>query len=507
MESVIHSISPKKLDFKSIFDILKEKKKLELSQESKDLIVKCRSYLDKKMEQHHSPIYGINTGFGALYNKSISKEDLGKLQENLVKSHACGVGDEVPSDIVRLMLLLKTQSLSYGHSGVQLSTVQRLVDMFNNNVTPVVFQLGSLGASGDLSPLAHMSLPLIGLGEVYVDGKKIHSSEMLKQFGWEPLSLQSKEGLALLNGTQFMSAYGVYSLLKIFRLSELADIIGAISLDAFDGRIEPFMDRLHQIRNHKGQIQTAERFRMLLEGSEIIGREKEHVQDPYSFRCICQVHGASKDSMNYVASVFSSEINAVTDNPTIFPDEDIIVSGGNFHGQPLALALDNMAIAAAEWGNIAERRTYQMLSGKRGLPAFLVANPGLDSGFMIPQYTAASIVSQNKQLCTPASVDSIESSQGQEDHVSMGANAATKGFKVVENLQRILAIELFNAAQALDFRRPLKSSPFIEDFIAKYRKSVSFVENDKVMYDEIRKSVEFLNDVDYELPDALMPGI
>jgi len=304
-----------------------------------------------------------------------------------------------------------------------------------------------------------------------------------------------------------MSAYGVYSLLKLFRLSELADIIGAISLDAFDGRIEPFMDKLHQIRNHKGQIQTAERFRTILEGSELISRHKEHVQDPYSFRCIPQVHGASKDSINYVATVFSSEINAVTDNPTIFPDEDIIVSGGNFHGQPLALALDNMAIAASEWGNISERRTYQLLHGKRGLPPFLVANPGLDSGFMIPQYTAASIVNQNKQLCTPASVDSIESSQGQEDHVSMGANAATKGYRVVQNLQRILAIELFNAAQALDFRRPEKSSEFIEGFIAKYREKVAFIENDKVMHDEIEKTIQFLSDVEYELSDALIPGI
>lgn len=507
MKNSIHKISPEKLNFRSIFDILKDGKKIEISEESKELIIKCRLYLDNKMEQHKGPIYGINTGFGALYNKTIGREDLGKLQENLVKSHACGVGDEVPLEIVKLMLFLKAQSLSYGLSGVQLSTVQRLLDFFNNDVVPVVYQLGSLGASGDLSPLAHMSLPLIGYGEVYVGGKKIKSEEMLKQFGWEPLKLQSKEGLALLNGTQFMSAYGVYSLLKIFRLSELADIIAAISLDAFDGRIEPFMDRLHQIRNHKGQIQTAQRFRTLLEDSEIIGREKEHIQDPYSFRCIPQVHGASKDSINYVASVFSSEINAVTDNPTIFPDEDIIVSGGNFHGQPLALALDNMAIAVAEWGNISERRTYQLLHGKRGLPPFLVANPGLDSGFMIPQYTAASIVNQNKQLCTPASVDSIESSQGQEDHVSMGANAATKAFKVVENLQRILAIELFNGAQALDFRKPLKSSTFIEKFIGKYREIVPFIENDKVMHYEIEKTIEFLNQIDYELSDALMPGI
>jgi histidine ammonia-lyase len=304
-----------------------------------------------------------------------------------------------------------------------------------------------------------------------------------------------------------MSAYGVNALLKIFRLSELADIIAAISLDAFDGRIEPFMDELHQIRPHKGQIQTAERFRMLLSDSELMNGYKEHVQDPYSFRCIPQVHGASKDTVNYVASVFSAEINAVTDNPTIFPDQDIIVSGGNFHGQPLAIALDTLAIAAAEWGNIAERRTYQLLHGKRGLPPFLVANPGLNSGFMIPQYTAASLVNQNKQLCTPSSVDSIESSQGQEDHVSMGANSATKAYKVVQNLERILAIELFNAAQALDFRRPKRSSEFLESFVKQYREKVKFISEDIVMHNEMEKSIRFLQEVQYELPDALSPEL
>lgn len=502
-----HIITHGKLTFKAIFNLLKHEYPIQLSDEAKQRIQKCRTYLDNKTANQDDPIYGINTGFGALYNQRISREDLGKLQENLVKSHACGLGDEVPQKVVKLMILLKIQSLSYGHSGVQLSTVERLVDFYNHNIIPVVYQLGSLGASGDLSPLAHMSLPLIGLGQVYDNGEKTSTEQALARRGWEPIKLKSKEGLALLNGTQFMSAYGVASLLKLYRLSELADIISAISLDAFDGRIEPFMHELHVIRHHKGQIQTAERMRLLLDGSEIIGREKEHVQDPYSFRCIPQVHGASKDSINYVSSVFSSEINAVTDNPTIFPDLDVIVSGGNFHGQPLALALDNMAIAAAEWGNISERRTYQLVSGKRGLPTFLVANPGLNSGFMIPQYTAASIVSQNKQLCTPASVDSIESSQGQEDHVSMGANAATKGYKVVENLERVLAIELFNAAQALDFRRPVKSSPFIENFVKKYREKVSFIEEDKVMHDEMEKSILFLREVDYEIPDALNPEI
>ena len=502
-----YRISPEKLTFRTIFQILNNKPNISLSGEAIDRIAKCRKYLDEKTESDTEPIYGINTGFGALYDKTISKADLGKLQENLVKSHACGTGDEVPREIVKLMILLKVQSLSYGHSGVQISTVQRLIDFLNEDVIPVVYELGSLGASGDLAPLAHLSLPLLGLGEVFYKGKKHESLKVLQMLGWKPIKLKSKEGLALLNGTQFMSAYGVYSLLKVFRLSELADIIGAVSLDAFDGRIEPFMDELHQIRPHKGQIQTAERFRMLLKDSELINQFKKHVQDPYSFRCIPQVHGASKDTVNYVATVFSAEINAVTDNPTIFPDQDIIVSGGNFHGQPLAIALDTLAIAAAELGNIAERRTYQLLHGKRGLPPFLVANPGLNSGFMIPQYTAASIVNQNKQLCTPSSVDSIESSQGQEDHVSMGANSATKAFKVVMNLERILAIELFNAAQALDFRRPKKSSQFIEGFIGKYRKAVPFISEDIVMHDEIERSIRFLQQVQYDLPDALSPDV
>lgn len=502
-----HHISDQKLTFKTIFNIIKEDYKLELSASAIAKIEKCRAYLDHKISTQTKPVYGITTGFGSLCDTSISTEDLGTLQKNLVMSHACGLGDEVPQEIVKMMLLLKIQSLSYGHSGVQLKTVQRLVDFFNHDVLPVVYQMGSLGASGDLAPLAHLSLPLIGMGEVRFQGKVMAAAQVLEHFNWQPIELQSKEGLALLNGTQFMSAYGVFSLLKVFRLSMLADIIAAVSLEAFDGRIEPFYDAVHQIRHHRGQIDTASQIRKLLENSELIQREKAHVQDPYSFRCIPQVHGASKDSVNYTAYVFSNEINAVTDNPTIFPDEDLIISAGNFHGQPLALALDSLAIACAEWGNISERRTYQLLHGKRGLPPFLVANPGLNSGFMIPQYASASLVSQNKQLCTPASVDSIESSQGQEDHVSMGANAATKGLRVVLNLERILAIELFNAAQALEFRRPARSSDFIEAFVAAYREKVKFIHQDIIMYPEIEKSVQFLRDVPLELPDALIEGI
>jgi histidine ammonia-lyase len=407
-------------------------------------------------------------------------------------SHACGTGEKVPQEIVRLILLLKIQSLSYGHSGVQLITVQRLIDFFNEGVLPVVYDQGSLGASGDLAPLAHLSLPLFGLGEVEYEGRTQPAAEVLTAKGWEPVALASKEGLALLNGTQFMSAYGVWSLIRARRLSEWADKIGAMSLDAFDGRIEPFCDEVHVIRGHRGQLTTARNFRRLLEGSEILAQAKAHVQDPYSLRCIPQVHGASRDTIDYVESVLTNEINAVTDNPTVFPEQDMVVSAGNFHGQPIALAMDFLAIAVAELGNISERRTYKLIAGVRGLPAFLVARPGLNSGFMIPQYTAASIVSQSKGLCWPASCDSIPSSQGQEDHVSMGSNSATKLRRVVLNTERVLAIELMNAAQALEFRRPLRSSAAIEKLHADYRRVVPFIDNDCVMYPHIESSVRFL---------------
>ncbi|MCX6230886.1 MAG: histidine ammonia-lyase [Bacteroidetes bacterium] len=496
-----HFISKTTLDFENIEDIIKSKAKLELSKDAEASIIKCREYLDNKMKSQTEPIYGINTGFGSLCDHVISNDQLSTLQKNLVMSHACGTGEEVPQEIVKLMLLLKVQSLSYGHSGVQLKTVKRLIDFFNNDILPVVYQQGSLGASGDLSPLAHLSLPLLGLGEVYFKGEKQKASVVLNKMNWEAIELHSKEGLALLNGTQFMSAYGVYCCLKIFKLSRLADVTAALSLDAFDGRIEPFHELIQLVRPHKGQIKTARRIRNLLKGSELIERKKEHVQDPYSFRCIPQVHGASKDSINYVSYVFRNEINSVTDNPTIFPDEDLIISAGNFHGQPLALALDNLAIAMAELGNISERRTYQLISGKRSLPHFLVAHPGLNSGLMIPQYTSASIVSQNKQLCTPCSVDSIESSQGQEDHVSMGANAATKTFKVLENLERIIGIELLNAAQAMEFRRPAKTSPYLENFLSAYRNYVGFINDDEVMYTYIAESVRFLKEYSLDLPE------
>ncbi len=489
-----HHISAERLTVARLQEILDLRMPIALSDDAKRRIVRCREYLDRKIKESEQPIYGITTGFGSLCNISVGADELSQLQRNLVMSHACGTGEKVPSQIVRLILLLKIQSLSYGYSGVQLQTVERLVEFYNRDILPVVYQQGSLGASGDLAPLAHLSLPLLGLGEVEYEGRRRPASEVLEELGWEPLELQSKEGLALLNGTQFMSAYGVWSIIQARRLSDWADRIGALSLDAFDGRIEPFCDEVHVIRAHRGQLATARAVRRLLEGSELIRRPKKHVQDPYSFRCMPQVHGATKDTIDYVESVLETEINSPTDNPTVFPEEDMVVSAGNFHGQPIALAMDFLAIALAELGNISERRTYKLISGSRGLPNFLVANPGLNSGFMIPQYTAASIVSQTKGLCMPASVDSIPSSQGQEDHVSMGSNAATKLYRVVLNTERVLAIELFNAAQALEFRRPAHTSPELERMVADFRKKVPFIDNDTVMYPHIESSVQFLRE-------------
>lgn len=491
---MIHYISPERLTIDRVAEIIENNYRLALSDEAVARIERCRKYLDNKMETAAEPIYGITTGFGSLCNISIEKAMLADLQRNLVMSHACSIGERVPDVIVRLMLLLKIQSLSYGNSGVQLATVQRLVDFFNLGVLPRVCTQGSLGASGDLSPLACLSLPLLGLGEVDYEGQTRPAAEVLENLGLKPIELESKEGLALLNGTQFMSAYGTWAVINARRLSAQADKIASMSLDAFDGRIEPFCDPVNVVRNHRGQIETARSVRRWLEGSEIVSRPKAHVQDPYSFRCVPQVHGAVKDTIAHVAAVMEDEINAPTDNPTVFPDLDMVVSAGNFHGEPIALVMDFLAVALSELANISERRVYCLISGKRDLPSFLVARPGLNSGFMIPQYAAASIVSQNKGLCWPASCDSIPSSQGQEDHVSMGANSATKLARVVDNTRRVLGIELLNAAQALEFRRPLKTSPALEQWLADYRRLVPFVANDTVMYPLIEQSVRFLAD-------------
>ena len=488
----IHKISAEHLSIERIGEIVYGGYQIQLSYDAQKRIVECRKYLDRKIEETTSPIYGVTTGFGSLCNVSIGPDYLAQLQINLMMSHACGTGDRVPNDIVKLMLLLKIQSLSYGFSGCQLATVNRLIDFFNNDVYPVVYMQGSLGASGDLVPLAHLTLPLVGLGEVEYQGEIITGAEMLQKLEWQPIQLASKEGLALLNGTQNMSAFAVWALLQSHRLSEWADRIAAMSLDAYYGLTAPFIDAVHQVRPHKGQIATAARMRQLLEGSEIVEKPKQYVQDPYSFRCIPQVHGTVKDTIDYVASAVDVEVNSATDNPTVCPDDDLIISAGNFHGEPIAMPMDFLAIALCELANISERRIYKLVSGTRGLPSFLVANPGVNSGFMITQYAAASVVSLNKTLSTPSSVDSIPSSQGQEDHVSMGANAAIKLYKVVLNTERVLAIELFNAAQALDFRRPLKSSPAVEALHDSYRKVVPFIVDDEVMYPHIAKSVEFL---------------
>lgn len=494
-----YAIGSSELTYDLIEQLLKDKTKLVLSEEAIAKIQHCRDYLDSKMDDTSKPIYGVTTGFGSLCNRTISTEDLSTLQENLVKSHSCSIGQPIDETIIRLMLLLKAHALSMGFSGVQVETVQRILDFYNNDILPVVYDRGSLGASGDLAPLANLFLPLIGEGEVFHNGKRFKGSEILNIFGWKPIKLKSKEGLALLNGTQFMSANGIKALIDGWHMVKCFDLIGAISLEAFDGRIEPFFDCIHQVRPHRGQIETAERYRRLLEGSEIIAREKAHVQDPYSFRCIPQVHGAVKDAMYHVTNVLHTEINSVTDNPTVFPDDDLVVSGGNFHGEPLALIFDYMGIALHELGNISERRTAQLILGQRGLPEFLVAHPGLNSGYMIPQYAAAAVVSQNKMYCYSASSDSIVSSNGQEDLVSMGANAATKLHKIIDNLKYIAGIELMNAAQGLDFRRPLKSSSYIETVIEAYRKEVPTVEDDVVMKDYIESTMSFLDKFEVEL--------
>ncbi|MBS1645995.1 MAG: histidine ammonia-lyase [Bacteroidetes bacterium] len=493
---MIFTLNPKKkIHIADIEKVISSHATLSFSSEALKKIKSCRAWLDKKQQAQKEPIYGVNTGFGSLCNVVIAPNELQKLQENLVKSHACGMGDEVPQEIVRIMLFLKICNFIHGKSAVSVDTAERFLFFYNQQIFPVVYQQGSLGASGDLAPLAHLTLPLLGLGEVYHKGKKTSTQNLYKKLKLKPIALQSKEGLALLNGTQFMSAYGTWCLIKSRHLNSLADFTSAISVDAFLGRINPFSELIQKVRPHKGQINTAAAIRQHLKGSQLITQKKEWVQDPYSFRCIPQVHGATKDALQHVQEIIETEINSVTDNPTVFAEENEIISGGNFHGQPLALGLDYLAIAIAELGNISERRTYQLISGLRGLPPFLVAKPGINSGFMIPQYTAASIVSQNKQLCTPASIDSIVSSNGQEDHVSMGANAATKCYKVIDNVYKIMAIEFMNAAQALTFRKPAKSSPIIEKTVSEYRKKVPFIENDTIMYIEIEKTLRFVKNL------------
>jgi histidine ammonia-lyase len=476
-----------------LFEIIRSGDEVVLGDNAKKAIQKCRDYLDEKINSTDEHIYGVNTGFGSLYDKAISKEELAQLQVNLVRSHACGTGDLVPKHIVKTMLLLKAIGLHFGHSGAQVSTVQQLLSFYNNDIIPLVYEQGSLGASGDLAPLAHIALALIGEGEVTYKGEVRNTGEVLDELDLSPIHLQSKEGLALLNGTQFMSAYMSHIVYQGKKLLYTANTIAAMSLEAYDGRIEPFTPSVNAIRNQQGQIKVAQLISETLAGSQLIKQHKEHVQDPYCLRCIPQVHGASLDAITYAEEIVTREINAVTDNPTIFPDEDKVISAGNFHGQPLAITMDFLSIAIAELGSISERRVYKLQGGQRGLPAFLVANPGLNSGFMIAQYTAASIVSQNKHLCTPASIDSIDSSNGQEDHVSMGANAATKLFKVLENVKQILGIELMTAAQGIEFRDLNKTSDELKALHSSFREHIPFIQNDRYMSDLLRDSKVFIS--------------
>ena len=455
-------------------------------------IVDCHEYLTHKLESQDQIIYGINTGFGSLCDTVVGHDELEELQLNLVRSHACGIGAEVPDEIVKRILLLKAIGLCKGHSGVQLDTVERILFFYNEDILPIIYEQGSLGASGDLAPLAHMSLPIIGEGEVYFKGERRQAKDVLQEYSLNPIRLQAKEGLALLNGTQFMSAYLSFGVSRGFDILNNANNVASITIDAFQGLLSPFKSNVNALRNQQGQIYVANYILQRLDGSELMKQEKNHVQDPYSLRCIPQIHGASLDTLHYCQRIFENELNAVTDNPTIFPETDEIISAGNFHGQPLALSLDYLAIALSELGSNSERRTYKLISGERGLPSFLVDNPGLNSGLMIAQYSCASLVSQNKQLCTPASVDTIDSSNGQEDHVSMGANAATKLHRVVVNVQNIIGIEMLTAVQAIEFRRPLKSSPPNEELILSYRKHVSFIDEDRVISIDMNKSTQFL---------------
>ena len=494
----VYKIGSAEISLNQIKNILDKNLKIDLSKSQIKIINNSRKFLDRKINSNNEPIYGVNTGFGSLQNVKINHDQLDKLQENLIMSHACGVGEQIPSNIVKIMLLLKIISLSRGYSGIGIKTIRRLIFFYNKNILPVVYSYGSLGASGDLAPLAHLSLPIIGKGNVEYNGRIHKSSLILKKFNIKALKLLSKEGLALLNGTQFMSAYATSLIFESNKLSYLADLISCISLEAFDCSYDPFHKIISSVRSHKGQSIVSQRIKKFSKGSKIKSRKKSHLQDPYSFRCIPQVHGATLDTIFYASKVITDEINSVTDNPIISIKDNKIVSGGNFHGQPLAYILDFLKISIAELGNISERRIFNLISGKRGLPPFLTEDSGLNSGFMIPQYTAASIVSINKQYANPASTDSITSSNGQEDHVSMGANSALQLYKIVENVKYILGIEMFTAAQALEFRKNTRTSKLIEELIKSYRNKIRYIKSDEIMHDYIISSVNFIDNIKYE---------
>lgn len=470
---------------------------VELTDSVRSSMEKSVAFLKKYLENASAPVYGVNTGFGSLQNVVISHDKLEQLQENLLITHASGVGTELQPELVKAMMWLKLLNMSRGFSAIRPVVFERLAFMFNHQVIPCVTEQGSLGASGDLAPLSQMVLPLIGKGFVRVNGEKLSAADWLKSAQLQPISLGPKEALGLINGTQFMLAHAVESYRKIQNLLTWLPKVSCASLDAYDCRMEPFFAPIHRIRPHSGQIQAASEIFNLLQTSEIAQLPKSQVQDPYSFRCIPQVHGASYNALEHCFSVWETELNSVTDNPNVFEDENLVVSGGNFHGQPLALTLDYAAMAVAELANIAERRIYLLVSGQRGLSPYLADNAGIDSGYMIAQYAAAALVSQNKQLCTPASVDSIVSSNGQEDHVSMGANAATKLLRVIENTRNVMAIEWLCAVEALSQRTELsgkKTSPEIQELAEKFRNHLGDKLNHHVtpMQELIEESYRFL---------------
>lgn len=486
-----HLINHDFIGIEKLADLVSEDAAVALSPEVISKVAQNRNYLETRLGAKGAAIYGINTGFGSLCDTVIPDNELNDLQVNLVRSHACGTGPLIDEDLSRLILFLKIQSLSYGFSGVNTAVIEQLCFLYNHKISPIIHEQGSLGASGDLAPLAHMALALMGEGDVYYKGSRTSAAAALAAAGGTHLQLTSKEGLALLNGTQFMNAHLVHCLNEGFALWQAALEIAAISAEAYNCRVDAFFEGLNRVRPHEGQKQAAAGMRKLLKDSGLQAGENQAVQDPYSFRCIPQVHGATYTTLQHCKNVAETELNAVTDNPVVFEEDDLIISGGNFHGQELAMALDFLAIALSELGNISERRTYLLVSGSRGLPPYLSTKPGTQSGFMIPQYTAASIVSQNKQLCTPASVDSIPSSNGQEDHVSMGANAATKCKRVVDNLRNILAIELMTAAQAWDMR-VLKKASATSKLVSAYREHVTFLKDDRFMSIDIATTNRFL---------------
>ncbi|MBN2732198.1 MAG: histidine ammonia-lyase [Balneolaceae bacterium] len=476
----------------NLYNLLSER--IAALKDDKSAIIGSRKIVEEALSKDE-PFYGINTGFGALANKRVDGEQLKQLQRNLILSHSVGVGDLVPKDISRLMLQLKIHALGLGNSGISETTFNRLIYFSEHDLIPAIPEKGSVGASGDLAPLAHMSLPLLGLGDFWDEkGEETRSAqEVLSEHDLDPIDLQAKDGLSLINGTQLMSAYGAYVLEKSMALAKAADLIAAMSLEALQGSIKPFDERIHKIRPHKGQQHVAENVRNLLANSEILESHRNcgKVQDPYCLRCVPQVHGASRDGLRYCTETIETEINSVTDNPLVFENGDII-SGGNFHGQPLALALDHAKIALAEFASISERRTYLLLEGHDGLPELLMEETGINSGFMIPQYTSAALVSENKVLCHPSSVDSIPTSLGQEDHVSMGSISALKLLDVYQNVEQVLAIELFTAAQALDFRKPLRPGKGVAIAHEFVRDIIPHADEDHYFKDDINKAVSLL---------------